>query len=83
MRLPEVIEIRRVRPEPGDTLLVTVDRPISRSAVDRLAAQLRQAFAPECRIVVVEPGLTIEIEPPASAVPAQLAGQLSIEDVLP
>jgi hypothetical protein len=54
------LEVRRLRLEPGDTLVLRTPRPVPPTTATHLAAALREQF-PGAQVLVLESGLDLEI----------------------
>ena len=62
--LPEVEKIERMRLDPGDTLVVTLDDSVfnhtARNALPRLKREIELVF-PGIRVVVLAPGISFSV----------------------
>ena len=59
--LPEVQEVRRIRINPGETLVVKVNDYLSADQADSIRAQVISAVPEGVKVVVVEPGIDFEV----------------------
>ena len=57
----DIADIRRLRVEPGETLVVTTARPITTIHADRLCQALKLNLPPLVRVVVLDPGVTLQV----------------------
>lgn len=56
----ELEEVRRLRVEPGDALVVKMAHPVSREVHKRIRNQFEQTH-PGVTILILEPGIDLEV----------------------
>lgn len=60
VRLEMGAEVQVLRPEPGDMLIVTTDRPMSREWANLVKERIREMF-PYMEVLVVERGVILKV----------------------